>query len=301
MFLDFFKKFFHWSNIPTLFYLALNVGLITFFVAGSTYESIGYVILLGLLIYGVSLLLGISPLGEWYLRLQTNCKKIYSPDDIRRLEPIFNEVYARAKTLDPNLAPNVRLFISEDPNINAFATGTHTVCLTRGILALSDDQIKGALAHELGHLSHRDTVFCHLVITDNFFLNTVYLIITWTIRLLTFVFCFFLSLIFHGGLAVLIVRKIGDIFLTVINVIYNLWIKFGFFLQMFSARRHEFAADAFAFNIGYGNHIISMLSALPSDGVRSLTEVMFSSHPATADRLAKLHAMLSSETRYISR
>ena len=301
MFLDFFKKFFHWSNLPTLFYLAMNIGLIVFLLCGSSAESVGAIILLGLLIYGVSLLLGISPLGEWYLRLQTNCKKICRPEDIRRLEPIFNEVYARAKTLDPNLAPNVRLFISEDPNINAFATGTHTVCLTRGILSLSDDQIKGALAHEMGHLSHRDTVFCHLVITGNFFLNTVYLILSWTIRLLTFVFCFLLGLIFHGGLAVLIVRKIGNFFLMIINGAYNLWIKLGFLLQMFSARRHEFAADAFAFNIGYGRQLINMLSSLPADGVRNLTEIMFSSHPATADRLNRLYTMISPETRYISR
>ena len=54
-----------------------------------------------------------------------------------------------------------RLFISPSMQPNAFATGRNekhaVVCVTQGLLHVLDrDEVNGVVAHELGHIKHRD-------------------------------------------------------------------------------------------------------------------------------------------------
>ncbi len=59
--------------------------------------------------------------------------------------------------------PMPRVYITDNPQPNAFATGRDpehaAVCATSGLLRmLSRDEIAGVMAHELGHVKHRDTL-----------------------------------------------------------------------------------------------------------------------------------------------
>ena len=59
--------------------------------------------------------------------------------------------------------PMPRVFIAENPQPNAFATGRSpehaAVCVTTGLLGqVSQEELAGVLAHELGHVKHRDTL-----------------------------------------------------------------------------------------------------------------------------------------------
>src|ERR1700733_15353373 len=54
-------------------------------------------------------------------------------------------------------------YITENPQPNAFATGRNpdhaAVCVTSGLLAqMNQEELAGVLAHELGHVKHRDTL-----------------------------------------------------------------------------------------------------------------------------------------------
>jgi heat shock protein HtpX len=59
--------------------------------------------------------------------------------------------------------PMPKVYITENPQPNAFATGRNpdhaAVCVTSGLLAqISPQELAGVLAHELGHVKHRDTL-----------------------------------------------------------------------------------------------------------------------------------------------
>src|ERR1700722_11489126 len=85
------------------------------------------------------------------------------------------DVYARIAPLVGNLAsrmglPMPKLYITPHESPNAFATGRNpahaSVAFTSGILQLmSDDELEGVVAHELGHVLHRDILISSVAAT----------------------------------------------------------------------------------------------------------------------------------------
>ncbi len=64
--------------------------------------------------------------------------------------------------------PMPKVYITENPQPNAFATGRDpdhaAVCVTTGLLAqVNQEELAGVLAHELGHVKHRDTLTMTMV------------------------------------------------------------------------------------------------------------------------------------------
>jgi heat shock protein HtpX len=59
--------------------------------------------------------------------------------------------------------PMPKVFIADNPQPNAFATGHNpehaAVCVTTGLLRqVNNEELAGVLAHELSHIKHRDTL-----------------------------------------------------------------------------------------------------------------------------------------------
>jgi heat shock protein HtpX len=85
------------------------------------------------------------------------------------------EIYARMYPLIQGLAhrmslPMPKLWVIPDPSPNAFATGRDpehaSVAFTEGILRLMNDQeLEAVIAHELGHVLHRDILISSVAAT----------------------------------------------------------------------------------------------------------------------------------------
>ena len=286
--LDFFKRLFRKANIPVIIYMVLNIAII----CGVLCIPMGlYGIPVGLLIYIASLAIALSPVGEFILRIQANCKEIKRLDQREFLMPLFEEVYQRARIEDPTIAPDVRLFITNDLSLNAFATGRKTVCVTKGLMEMDPEHIKAVLGHEFGHLAHKDTDIILLISIGNLFVN----LILFCLKVIYFII-YGIMYIF----AVMVGGSDGIFFTTVTNflalvfgtLLFQLWSWMGTLLCMKSSRDNEFEADEFSFRLGYGpllGEALDIIDAGP--GAKGLFATLLSTHPDTDNRVARMQQL----------
>jgi len=106
--------------------------------------------LLTIIIFQLVLIgIAISPIGEFILRFIYGAKPIKTNKDKERLLPLFNEVYDTIKEKSNYRNKHIKLYIDKSMTINAYAMGTRTIAITKGAIeSLTDNQIKGMLAHE---------------------------------------------------------------------------------------------------------------------------------------------------------
>jgi heat shock protein HtpX len=213
------------------------------------------------------------------------------------------EVYARVFPMVQSLTqrmglPMPKLWLIPDESPNAFATGRDekhaSVAFTVGVLRLMNDQeLEGVVAHELGHVKNRDILTSSVA-------ATIAAAITVLARM---------AWIFGGrrsddeeggspwaGLIMLIVAPIA-----------------AMLIQMAISRTREYAADETSAQVTHNpNELISALGKLESWSKRiPMADVnpatahlfiikpfsgqslmrMFSTHPSTEDRIARLQAM----------
>jgi len=292
--IDFFKRMTRKSNIPVLIYLVLNVFIIGWVISALFQTQYWLAVLIGIVLYAFSLLIALSPIGEWILRLQTGCRKIKRVDQINFLEPLFREVYENAKKLDPSIPDDVQLYINSDETANAFATGRKTICVTEGLLQMPEDQIKATLAHEFGHLAHKDTDLILVVSVGNMIVNGIIIGIKVVIEFVNLIFS--ICTLFIGGregiaasLCAALYRMMITAFVTFLTWV---WTKIGVLLVMKSSRANEYEADEFAFNLGFGNELCMLLESFGyAKGAKGLFANLASSHPENSDRIAKLQEL----------
>ena len=296
---DFFKRMARKSNIPVIIYLVLNI----FVIAGIVYLMCSGIpmpfweaFLIGLGLYIVSLVIALSPIGEWILRLQTGCKKIKRAEQLNFIMPIFNEVYQKAKALDPSISDNVQLYISDDEEPNAFATGRKTVCVTEGMMHMPPEQIKATLGHEFGHLAHKDTDLILVVSVGNLIVTTFIILVRLAIDICHILFG--IVTIFIGGSEGFLAAIFNTMYHAMITAIVSgltwIWTKIGVLLVMKSSRANEFEADEFSFRLGYGPELCALLDTICGSNPKGLFANLASSHPDKDDRIAKLQALGSS-------
>jgi heat shock protein HtpX len=92
-----------------------------------------------------------------------------------RAQPVTREQLPRAYDIVERLTqktglPMPKIYVIPDESPNAFATGRNpqhaSVAVTHGILGLlTDEELEGVLAHELGHVSNRDILISSVAAT----------------------------------------------------------------------------------------------------------------------------------------
>jgi len=220
-----------------------------------------------------------------------------SPAEAPELHAMVAELATRAGI------PRPRLFVIPDAQPNAFATGRNpahgVVAVTEGIVQLLDRrELRGVLAHEIAHIKHRDILLSSLA-------AAAASLITWVAHALSF------GALFggasrddeHGSAASgLLVALVAPLAATLI--------------QLGISRSREYMADAAGAELSRDPEALA--SALlkldrasqlvpAAEGATPATASLFivnpfgpaaetvtrwfSTHPATADRVARLRAM----------
>ena len=185
--------------------------------------------------------------------------------------------------------PMPKVYIVDQPQPNAFATGRNpensAVAATTGLLKmLNHDEIEGVMAHELGHVKNRDTLIMTMVAT-----------IAGAVSMLANFGMFFRGR--NAGIAGLMAVLIAPFAAMIV--------------QMAISRTREFGADKSAAEIsGKPLSLASALAKISGEAQRIQNPVaernpaaaqlyivpagvrqMFSTHPATEDRIAALQEM----------
>ncbi len=212
------------------------------------------------------------------------------------------EAYRRVGPLVGNLArrmglPMPKLYLIDEPSPNAFATGrgpNHaSVAFTTGILKLMGDQeLEGVVAHEMGHVLHRDILISSIA-------ATIAAAITMLARM-AFFFGGSRDDDNRGG------GMFGAILMMVLAPLAAMLI------QMAISRSREYDADAASAKyVGSPYPLINALQGLesyskriPMDASPSTAHMfiikpflgggvgrLFSTHPSTEDRIRRLQAM----------
>ena len=241
-------------------------------------------ILFGIFVYLVSMIIATSPAGERMLRKQADCHRLMDPLILKRLEPIFDRIYRQARELSPQISKDITLYISDDTFANAFACGRRTICITRGLLDLSDDQIEGILAHEFGHLAARDTDESLAIMVGNVFVAGTLTIIG---TCLYFICKIAASRDDGDGM-----EKLGFLLkIFVASTLVYLWTRLGMLFSLRASRQEEYRADHYGWVLGKEEGLISGLAALDrGDAPSGVWKAISSTHPDTADRIMRLRS-----------
>jgi Zn-dependent protease with chaperone function len=202
-----------------------------------------------------------------------------APADAERLGRLLREVGARAGIETARLMVRVQ----PDAGVNASAGAAHLLFVTKGALALPDDELEGVLAHELGH--HRGL---HPVLTA----------VVWWLRLpgalLAGIYRFLRRLVGLIGMRLGAVGRLLALPVLMLLVLWQvsvMWVFYvGELLAMWAARVSEFEADGAAARWGYAPALVSTYSDLaarqgepPPRWARLMAD-----HPPLPERIARL-------------
>ena len=174
-----------------------------------------------------------------------------SAEESAYLEPIFEKLCAYSEVKRDSLTVRMR----NDEDINAFASGINHITIHTGALrALSEEQLVGVLAHELGHLRHRDTIYLTII----YAMDRLGQLILNLVILLNFALNI-LAIIPIVNIVVRIIQLAIVIMITAVEYLLQLpkWITY-----YFDSRRREYAADAYAVSIGLGRELRDGLVSL---------------------------------------
>lgn len=286
-------RIFRISNLGTLIFFLLNMGLIlvVFSPYGITVESAVSV----MTVYLLTVLISLSPIGEWLLAAFAGAREIKRKDIKIRLIPLLEIVFEAAKRRTPTMVNSIRLKIVYDDAPNAFAIGRRTICVTSGLLNLSDNEIMAVFAHEIGHLAYRHTEIQLLIGGGNLFISGCLLLfraICWAVSALYGLIAGIMARNFFAGILVSAAASISS------GLIW-LWTKFCMIFLMWSMRENEFVADEYAYYLGYGTILADILDRqICSQPENGLLKALYATHPHNDDRIARLQELGAAYSRY---
>ena len=247
-----------------------------------------------ILMFGVAMVINI---GSWFFSdkivLKTTGAQPVPEGELGWLHEDVEELAARAGI------PKPRLYMTRDPSPNAFATGRSPakgiVAVTAGLLnTLDRREVRGVLAHEIGHVTNRDTLVSAVAAT----LASAITFLAYSARFMGRG---------RGG------RGGNPLVLLLLALLAPLGAGV---IRMAISRTREYAADARAADLsGDPEGLASALEGLSrgarrqplqQEGARAVHFIvngfagglgrLFSTHPPTEERVKRLRAM-AAETR----
>lgn len=263
-------------------------GIINFYIAFAILGGETFDFFVCLLLSLLSLRIALSPVGEWILRLINGVRPLETNREKEYLIPLFEEIYDEVKEEYPNLQ-HIEICIMDTLTVNALALGEHTIAVTRGAIeTFTEDELKGIILHEIGHIIHGDTKAMLLNMIGNGLFSIGVIFVKIALLILDLI-----TLPFHKnshGIIYFLIILLHFIFTMSLYALTFI----GSVLLSINSRKNEYSADSFATEIGYGEDLINALYLLQKMSLGEdmrLVERMQASHPHIAKRIGRLETL----------
>lgn len=151
------------------------------------------------------------------------------------------------------------------------------------------------LAHEVGHLAYGHSTIQLLIGGGNLFISGCLIIMK--------IMCWIVTS-FCGLIAGVVTRSfwVGALTTLVTGLSVGMiwiWTKFCMLFLMWSMRQNEYVADEYAYNIGFGKELATVLdNSLCSSPLNGLLKALYATHPCSDDRIANLQKLGVEYSRY---
>lgn len=257
-----------------------------------------------LLIFVCSIGILYTPIGDWWYRKIVLNLREPNEAEKRRLIPIYNEVYDKALVASPNLSRDIKLFIYDDDDINAFAIGLKTIAVHRGMLVnnIYDKEIAAILGHEFAHIANGDTFCTILAVQSNAIVSIFRTIFSFMMMVAAKIISFCVALAFETEQGAENGFTIADACVRGINWLIDKFVLLFVFISViiaqYSRRQHELAADNFSARLGYGQamiHFFQRYEEADSTGnMFSFSHLLYGTHPSMQVRISNLQSSINS-------
>ena len=241
-----------------------------------------------LLIFLVTVSVALSEFIEKILRFVEDVRRVATSTEKERLLPLFEEVYQNAKSRLPKINERINVYILDDISVNAFSLGRRTIAVTRGLIAvMDDDEIKGILAHEFGHTAYKDPTIQLLVSVGSSIFLWVLIAVKWGLGVL-------IQKLTKPDNKATLISSIIAFFKWIFELVIMLITLVATIILMADSRKKEFRADKYAMRLGYGVELTMALYKLYDMQIsdkRNVIEKIKASHPRLAYRIEALESM----------
>ena len=214
-----------------------------------------------------------SPIWEWKYKV-FNTRRL-TIDEKLRIAPMLDDLCKRGRQVYGskkfNLRPNLRIISTDE--LNAYAYGYNLIILTTEIMVkLNDQELKGIIAHELGHLYNADSVRFLINSGLSFFYKiakSISDLIFEVLKKMTMIYLLtWPFLIIFGGISY---------FTNRIESLTNI-------LNLSFTRHQEYLADNFAVTLGQQQNLLAALKLIDSSKYLGLLENLNQTHPTSEFR-----------------
>jgi heat shock protein HtpX len=242
------------------------------------------------LIYIATISIALSGAGELLLRLFESARPVLTKQEREYLMPIFNDVYEAVKAHNRTI-DKVSLYIQDTMTTNACAIGKHTIAVTKGAIeTFSEEELKGVLAHEFGHIAKGHTTAALLNAAG----NGIFSIAIAILKIYIMGIDIAISIFERSG----ILRFLFVILRAVFEMALMAFLFMGQMILSGNSRQNEFEADRFAYESGYGAELTEALYLLQKMSLSekmTIRQRLVASHPIFAWRINKMETLIDTE------
>ncbi len=289
-------SFFKLSNVPILISAIIQIALMTFIV-----QFFGILptqsFIISTLVYGITVLIMISPIGEAIVRLFCGAKTIERRDWQNKLNIVMQSIKTSAETRNISIPEEIKIFYISSPIPNCFSIGK-SICLSSALLDSDISVIKGCVAHETAHLVSYDSVATLLVNIGNLPMMAIFALLQGLSSINRF------TSMFNRSIIIGLIHFFVAAMLFVPRIILRVFLGITRLIMSVGSRKKEFEADRFAVEMGFGRelrHALLQTDFESQTETRGLWQNLISAHPSVHERVGKIDRIIgNSSSQYCS-